>query len=291
MAATSLPFVTLVIPVFNDGRRLALCLEAVSRQDWPTERLQVVVVDNASTEDIRAVVSRFPGAAYAHEAARGPAAARNKGVSLASGEVLAFTDADCLPEPGWIGNGVRRLTAEADCAVVGGRVDLLPADPSRPTAGELYDRATYLDQRRHVERSHFAATANLFARKSVFDSVGGFDARFPGAAGEDYEWGLRVHAKGLRLVYCDEARVLHPAEGSLAALGRKARRTREGMDRLRELRGERRSLAAEAFLALARPAFVCARILRGDRVRGARQKAAACLAAVCVHVASYRSPA
>jgi glycosyltransferase involved in cell wall biosynthesis len=280
---------SVVIPVFNDARRLALCLEAVSRQTWPKERLQVVVVDNASTEDIRAVVARFPGAAYAHEPARGPAAARNRGVSLSTGEILAFTDADCLPEPRWLEHGVRRLTAEKGCGVVGGRVDLAPADPARPTAAELYDRATYLDQRRHVERSHFAATANLFTYKKVFDEAGGFDTRFPAASGEDYEWGLRVHARGLRLVYCDEARVAHPAEASLPALGRKARRIREGLRQLREMRGERRSPVREALLALLRPVFVCARILRGDRLDSLRQKAAACRVAVQVHLASYRS--
>lgn len=280
---------SLVIPVYNDARRLALCLEAVSRQTWPKEHLQVIVVDNASTEDIRSVVARFPDAVYAHEAFRGPAAARNKGVALAAGTIVAFTDADCLPGPGWIEQGARRLAAEENCGIVGGRVDLAPADPSRPTAAELYDRATYLDQRRHVERSHFAATANLFTRKAVFDAVGGFDVRFPSASGEDYEWGLRVRDAGLRIVYCDEARVVHPAAGTLTALSRKARRIREGLIRLGELRGPRPSAAASAFLALAAPAFACARIVRGGRVRPLSRLPAVFAVAVYVHVASYWS--
>jgi len=286
MAPADLPTLSVVIPVFNDSRRLASCLEAVSRQTYPKDRLQVIAVDNASTEDIRAVTDRFPGVLYAREPRRGPAAARNAGVALATGELIAFTDADCLPEPGWLERGARRLLAEDNCGIVGGRVDLVPEDPARPTAAELYDRATYLDQRRHIEKSSFAATANLFTTKAVFAAAGGFDTRFSDAAGEDYEWGLRVAAKGLRLVYCDEARVSHPAARTLSALSRKARRIRAG---LRELRRE--SAASAAFLALARPAFVCARILRGDRLETFRDKAVACLAAVFVHYNSYRSPA
>lgn len=282
------PSLSVVIPAFNDGRRLALCLAAVSRQTYPQNRLQVIVVDNASTEDLRAVTAAFPGVTYAHESVRGPAAARNAGVALATGDLIAFTDADCLPEPDWLERGAERLLREKDCGIVGGRVDLVPADPSRPTAAELYDRATYLDQKRHIEKSSFAATANLFTRKAVFEAADGFDARFPGAAGEDYEWGRRVASKGFRLVYCHEARVVHPADRTVAAAARKARRIRDGMNRFAELRGEPGS---GAFLAVARPAFVCARILLGDRLDSPRDKAVACLAAFAVHLASYRSPA
>ncbi len=289
IAPTPPPLLSLIIPVFNDGRRLASCLEAVSRQTFPKDRLQVIVVDNASTEDIRAVASRFPGVTYAHEAARGPAAARNKGVSLATGEILAFTDADCLPEADWLERGVRCLCAEPACGIVGGRVDLVGEDPARPSLAELYDAATYLDQKRHVEKSRFAATANLFTRKAVFDAVGGFDTRFPSASGEDYEWGLRVSGKGYGLVYCDEARVCHPAARTLEALSLKTRRIRDGLRRMRELRGEPSSAAAEAFALLSRPVFVCARILRGGRVRSPLKLAGVCAVAVYVHLSSYRS--
>ncbi|MDD5305140.1 MAG: glycosyltransferase family A protein, partial [Elusimicrobia bacterium] len=173
------PAVTVIVPVFNDGRRLALCLGALARQTYPMSAVQIIVVDNASTEDIRAVTGKFPGATCAHEAVRGPAAARNKGVALARGRVIAFTDADCLPAPDWLERGVARLDAEPGCGLIGGRVDLFCEDAERPVLAEIYDSVTYLQQKRHVEKSHFAATANLFTYKAVFDDVGLFDARFP----------------------------------------------------------------------------------------------------------------
>jgi GT2 family glycosyltransferase len=283
------PDVSLIIPVYNDGGRLALCLAAVARQTYPPAAVQIIVVDNASTEDIPAVTGRFPGVICAREEVRGPAAARNKGIALARGRVIAFTDADCIPAPDWLECGVARLDAEKGCGILGGRVDLAFADAARPAFAEIYDSVTYLQQKRHVERSSFAATANLFTYKAVFDAAGPFDVRFPSASGEDFEWGLRVRDHGYRLVYGDEVRVTHPATRTLGALCRKTSRIRDGLRRLRELRGPRAFSSLEAIKAFLDPGVVCSRILREDRIETLGRKAGVCAVAVYVHYASYWS--
>jgi GT2 family glycosyltransferase len=284
--AVSALLISVVIPVLNDGERLARCLEAVTLQTYPPGSIETIVVDNGSREDIRGVTDRFPGVTYLREPAPGPAAARNAGAALAKGAMLAFTDADCIPEPAWLERGARRLAGEKGCGIVGGRIDMVFADADKPTASELYDSVTYLQQRRHVEQSRFAATANMFCLKSVFDAVGGFDTRFPGASGEDFELGLRVHDAGWGIVYSDEARVAHPAVLELGTLLGKTRRIRDGLRRLESIRGLSRSPLRATARALSSPFWLCALILREDRIKTARAKAAVCLVALYVYFAS-----
>lgn len=278
-----LPFVSVVIPVYNDALRLGRCLEALARQTYPKDALEVVVVDNASQDDVRSVVARFPNAACAFQPVRGPAAARNLGVSVSRGEVIAFTDADCLPEPGWLANGVRALLALPRCGMLAGRVDLFPADPARPTAAELYDSVTYLQQRRHAERG-FAATANAFVLRRVWDEVGGFDQSFTTASAEDQEWGRRAGARGYPAAYADDALVRHPATATLKALCAKAQRIRKGLDQLRRMEG--RGGPLEALKVLGRPVYVpvflCARLALDPRLGGPGARLAVCLVAVYV---------
>ncbi|MEQ8961723.1 MAG: glycosyltransferase family A protein, partial [Coleofasciculus sp. C2-GNP5-27] len=86
----------------------------------------MIVVDNASDEaaDIKGVVAQFGQAIAAYESTPGSYAARNKGISLAKGEVIAFTDADCIPDAKWLESGLHRLLTIPDCGLVAGRVEL-----------------------------------------------------------------------------------------------------------------------------------------------------------------------
>ena len=79
------------------------CLQALSLQSYNKNNYEIlVVVDNGSTEDIRKVTDNFSQVKYVFELAKGPAAARNKGIEKAKGDVLAFTDSDCIPDKDWI---------------------------------------------------------------------------------------------------------------------------------------------------------------------------------------------
>ncbi|MDD5304068.1 MAG: hypothetical protein PHS14_13285, partial [Elusimicrobia bacterium] len=109
------------------------------------------------------------------------------------------------------------------------------------------------------------------------------------ASGEDFDWGLRVHAKGYRLVYADEALVAHPAACSIRALCRKTARIRDGLRRLRAQRGPASASASEAIKTLVDPGVVCARIMGESRIKTLRQKAGVCAVALFVHYASYWS--
>src|SRR5690606_10599748 len=113
--------VTVIVPVYNDVARLRTCLTALAAQDYPADLLDVIVADNASSEDVRVALpaddDRFT---IVHEARQGSYAARNTGWGHARGEILAFTDSDCLPRADWISRAVAALHAPDAPDAVGG---------------------------------------------------------------------------------------------------------------------------------------------------------------------------
>ncbi len=221
----ALPFVSVIIPVLNDCERLSRCLTALREQEYPQDMYEVVVVDNASSEDIKGLAEKFKCARYVLEPMPGPAAARNAGIGAARGKVLAFTDSDCSPAKDWVARGVSRLSSLPKCGLVAGKIELYYKDSERATSVELYDTVSYLGQKRYVEKYRFGATANLFTSREVIDKVGVFNSTlFKTASGEDAEWGERVFAAGYKQAYADNVRVLHPATHSFLELYRKTKR-------------------------------------------------------------------
>jgi glycosyltransferase involved in cell wall biosynthesis len=218
----SLPYVSVIIPVYNDAARLRLCLAALAEQTYPHDRFEVIVVDNGSTAPPRALVESFPFCRYAEEAKPGSYAARNRGLALAQGEIIAFTDADCIPAADWLERIVSSFNNCQECDVIGGRILLFPADQNSPTAVELYDCIFNLIQKDNVEIGRHSATANMAARQTVFARVGTFDDALK--SGGDVEWGNRAAAAGCTIVYADDALVRHPARSAWRDIITQARR-------------------------------------------------------------------
>jgi glycosyltransferase involved in cell wall biosynthesis len=218
----AVPFISVIIPVYNDTERLRTCLAALAEQTLAADRFEVIVVDNGSSEPPRSAVESFAFGRFAEEAKPGSYAARNRGLELARGEVLAFTDSDCIPDRNWLDAAVGALEANPACGFVGGRVDVRPAAPANPTSVELYDVVFGLRQELNINRYHHAATANMITRRQMMERCGRFDEAV--MSGGDLEWGQRVTAAGFPGVYCDAACVGHPARRQLSQLVRQARR-------------------------------------------------------------------
>ena len=223
--SSGLPRVSVIIPVYNDGDPLEKCLEALEHQTYPDSKFQVNVVDNASDENIEAVVDSFECARVLFEAQPGSYAARNRGVRETDGDILAFTDADCVPVDSWIEEGVGHLTGGTGCDLLGGRIEFTFRTPGQPSPPEYFDATHYLDQAKYVHEEKFAATANAFTWRRLFEEVGLFDTSR--RSGGDLEWGQRVHRNGGILCYSKSARVQHPAR-QYEGLRRKILRIVEG---------------------------------------------------------------
>jgi len=221
------PFVSIIIPFLNDVQRLKICLGALDQQTYPKDRFEIILIDNGSEESLDNLEAFSANIHLSKETKPGSYAARNKGISLAKGDVIAFTDADCIPQPDWLAKGVAKLFHSPACGLVGGRIEVFCHSLDNPTATELYELLVAFPQERFVTRQHFSATANLFTFKSVFEKIGLFDANLK--SGGDFDWGTRVFAAGYTQMYADDTCVLHPARYSIAEIAQKQARVVRGL--------------------------------------------------------------
>jgi glycosyltransferase involved in cell wall biosynthesis len=272
-----------IVPVFNDPQGLARCLERLEAQTYPKDSYEVVVVDNGSSESVDPVVRRFSQARLVSEPRKGAYVARNAGVARSTGTVLAFTDADCLPFADWLEKGVGALLGTPSCAQVGGAVELYPRDLRRRTAVETYELIRAFPQQQYIEIDHYAVTANMFTLRSIYELVGPFDERM--FSGGDNEWGQRLHDRGLVQVYCEGARVRHPARRSFRALYKKIRRTSIGHRHLTAIRKEEAYSLARFLYDLRLPVKEILRAMGDPRLPGVKAKAQYISVAVFVRLA------
>jgi cellulose synthase/poly-beta-1,6-N-acetylglucosamine synthase-like glycosyltransferase len=223
------PDVSVIVAVRDGMPGIATLLVLLGHQTLPRERYEVVVVDDGS-RDGTAEAARASGLArlVSLPESRGSYGARNAGLEVARGAVIATTDADCRPAPDWLERGLAELE-RTGADLVGGHVEV-PLGP-RPSLAEALDVARFLDQQRAVERLGFAATANLFVRREALERIGRFDERL--TSGGDVELCSRATAAGLRLVYCAAAVVVHPPRTTARELARKALRVGTGMGQMR----------------------------------------------------------
>lgn len=219
MTYSQQPFISVVIPVFNDFERLKICLNALEQQTYPKQFYEVIVVDNGSDKNVKTLVNQFAQASFTNEAQPGSYAARNKGISIAQGEAIAFTDSDCIPTSIWLETGVKHLFSVPQCGLVAGKIEMFFKNPIHPTVVEIYDSVTFLQQKRNVEEDKYGATANMFTLKSVIENVGVFNSKLK--SGGDLEWGKRVFSHGYSIIYADDVCVAHPARYSLAQVYKK----------------------------------------------------------------------
>lgn len=217
--------VSVIVPVRDDAAALARLIDALGAQTLENDRWELIVVDDESPTPMTA-----PGAKLVRLDARtGSYGARNAGIEVASGAALAFTDADCVPADDWLAAG---LAALADAPRVAGRVDVTTANDA--SFAERLDAGRFLRQARYVDEG-FGATANLWMRREVIDTVGPFDGRL--RSGGDAEHGRRATSAGFEIVYADDVVVRHPARQTLAAVLAKAERVGFGFGQTVRLHG------------------------------------------------------
>lgn len=211
--------VSVIVPHFRDLAGLDLCLTHLERQTLPRAAFEIVVADNNSPEGEAAVAAVIAGRArltIVDEPGAGPA--RNGGVAQSTGRILAFTDSDCQPEPNWLAEGLKALEG---VDIVGGAMRVLVHDAANVSPEEAFELIFAFDNQTYVEKKGFTVSANLFCRRGLFDSVGGFLAK---GISEDLEWCLRAGGLGYRIAYAPNCRVGHPARRTWADTLKKWRR-------------------------------------------------------------------
>jgi hypothetical protein len=206
--------VSVVIPARNEELRIETVVRSVRSQDAGGRRVEVVVVDDGSS-DGTGEVARRAGARVIrisraeHPTGRGgnPAAARNRGVAAAAGDPVVFLDADCLPSPGWLQT---LLDAHAGgAAIVGGSLEL-------PAGSGLWARCDYYNAWYHTHPRRARGVvpnhppANLSVRRAVLGAGPGFEERGPVADGhEELAWQAWARARGREIVFEPRAMAYH----------------------------------------------------------------------------------
>lgn len=268
--------ISVVIPHLNQPEALARCLASLAAGSAAPD--EIVVVDNGSPAPPQKICDAA-GARLLHEPEPGPGPARNRGVAETTGEILAFIDADCLADPGWIA-AIRAAFADPAAEILGGDVRIACADPARPTLLEAYESVYAYRMDRYIAEQGFTGTGNLAVRRQVLAAVGPFRGR---DVAEDRDWGQRATRAGHDLRYVPGMRVYHPARRDFAELARKwDRHVAHDYAAFRARPGGRALWAGRALaLALSPPAEL-PRILASDRIGGARARLLAwtCLARV-----------
>jgi glycosyltransferase involved in cell wall biosynthesis len=266
-AAAPVPQVSVIVPVYNDAAALRSLLQALAAQDLGVDRFECLVVDNGSDPPLEIPPLTGLQVRLLRESRAGSYAARNRGVQEARGEVLAFTDADCLPRPDWLSSAVRRLSMAERPLILAGRLEVCRATSTRDSALGWHSVVNDLDQARFVANYHFAATANMITTAEVFRRVGPFDPAL--YSGGDFEWGRRAWASGIEQVYCEEMVVQHPARADWSALVAKTRRIAGGHFALHRRAGRPLAAALRTTLQVAASSF-------GRSCRDPRLPSAAC---------------
>ncbi|PRY06418.1 cellulose synthase/poly-beta-1,6-N-acetylglucosamine synthase-like glycosyltransferase [Pontibacter ummariensis] len=197
--------VSVVIPTCKRRHLLERCVKALMRQKFAATAYEVIVADNAGEAGLEGFISSLATQTdvqlrYVWAASkRGPAHARNIGWQAAKGEIIAFTDDDCIPDEHWLAEAVKLFEDREGIAVVTGRTQV-PLPPF-PTDYEL--NASYLATAEFI-------TANCFCRRHCLEVTGGFDERFVAAWREDADLHFKLLKHRFTIVRAQEAVVVHP---------------------------------------------------------------------------------
>ena len=195
----SSPEISVVIPTRDRETRLAFALEALAEQTLDPERFEVIVVRAADPADpLAAAPVGLPVRFLAHGGEPGPGAQRNLGWREAAAPLVAFTDDDCRPEPGWL-EGLL-AAARDESTIVQGRTE-----PDPDERHLLIGLARSLEV---VRPNDWYATCNIAYPRALLERLGGFDEAFRFSA-EDADLGLRAREEGADRVFADEAVVRH----------------------------------------------------------------------------------
>ncbi|RJR17362.1 MAG: glycosyltransferase [Nitrospiraceae bacterium] len=204
--------VSVIIPAFNAEKTIGRCLDALTKQDYRGE-YEIIVVDDGSTDSTPDIVSKFVKAQLIRQKNAGPAAARNRGASISVGEIILFTDADCVPEPDWISEMLRPFYENSEVAGVKGAYKTKQKEiTARFVQLEYEDKYNYMLKDKFID---FIDTYSAGFRKDVFLEMKGYDTSFPVACAEDVELSYRMSNKRHKMVFNPDAVVYHTHPDSL----------------------------------------------------------------------------
>jgi GT2 family glycosyltransferase len=214
--------ISVVICTRNRSLKLERCLRHLGEIQADSDLvLQLIVVDNDSQDDTKAVVDKLAGSLplkYVFESGRGLSHARNRGIADAQYPIIAFTDDDCLVGSDWARTIVTEFEKDPELAILGGRVELADSG-DYPVAIRIHDKPAEIATIGQIMR--MMSGCNMAVRRRVFDEIGLFDPAFGkgtriGSA-EDTDFLYRALKHGSRIAYLPDVVVRHAHGRNTAA--------------------------------------------------------------------------
>lgn len=189
--------ISYIIPLYNEENTVNLCIDAImSQMDSDDE---IIVVDNGSTDNSINNINNYKSIAIYHKPGCTIGAVRNAGASIASNQILAFIDADCVVCPNWRKHTIITLV-DNNIGATGSKVDI-------PDDSVWIERAWYSQRDDKCTTVKYINSGNLVVRKSVFDEVGGFSEDL--ITGEDSELGWRIDKSGYLILNNPKIKATH----------------------------------------------------------------------------------
>jgi len=209
------PCVSVIVPTYNAEDTIEDCIKSLLNLNYPKNKLQIIIINNSSTDKTSEILNKYiNNVTILFESKKGAPAARNKGLINATGEVIVFTDSDCLVDKDWVCNIVKPLYDE-NIGIVGGRI--LAKRPCNDI--EKYGEKLH-DHERAINKISlpYAITMNWGSRLSVLKELGLFNEILIRC--QDSDLARRIFYAGYKLVYKDDAIIYHNNRKTLRALFR-----------------------------------------------------------------------
>jgi len=225
---------SVIIPVYKDWERLKLCVKGLEQQTLTQSEFEILVVNNDEVDN-SFQARYFPeNMQLLHQPIPGSYSARNLAIEHANGEILAFTDSDCIPDKDWLKNAWSHFS-DKNVDRIGGNITVFYKNEKKKTAAELYDSIFAFHQKELINKRKSSVTANLLVRKSAFFKVGFFDSTK--LSGGDFYWNQQANKVGLSIKYANDVLVRHPARRTIRELAVKRRRVLGGANLPRTISG------------------------------------------------------
>lgn len=198
--------VSVVVPAYNAQGTIRQCLVSLVEQSFSPDNFEILMVDDGSTDRTEQIIKEF-SLRYIRQTNQGPAAARNRGARQAKGEIILFTDADCIADSDWIKEMVRPFANPEVIGVKGAYKNREGQLIARLAQLEFEERYRLLEKSR--ERIDMVDTYSGGFRRDIFLKMGGFDISFPVANNEDTELSYRLSRQNYKMVFNRKAIVYH----------------------------------------------------------------------------------
>ncbi|ACD83456.1 Glycosyltransferase [Methylacidiphilum infernorum V4] len=198
------PKVSVIVCTYNGAKTLTDCLSSLKRLQYPD--YEIIVVDDGSTDHTRKILHQFPEVIAFHQPNKGLSAARNLGIEKATGEIVAFTDSDCMADPDWLYFMVKTLLNDRYVACGGPNFSPVP----RQSIQEIISLAPGSPSHVLLSDTHaeHIPGCNMAYWKWIFEKIGYFDPIFR-KAGDDVDICWRILSSGYQIGFNPSAVIWH----------------------------------------------------------------------------------